>query len=300
MSRSLRFQAEAGGVRLDRFLADRCPDLSRSRLQRLIADGHVVVDGGPAKPSAKLDAGQTIEVDVPEPEPSHLEPQPIALDIVYEDHDLLVVDKPAGMTVHPGPGQRDGTLANAVLAHCPDLQGIGGTLRPGIVHRLDKNTSGLVVVAKNDMAHAELSRQFKERRVTKAYIALVVGRLNPAAAIVDAPIGRHPKDRKRMAVVDNGRPARTEYGAMTYYQDFTLAEVRPVTGRTHQIRVHMASAGHPLAGDSTYGKAHPSLDRHFLHACRLEFGHPATGQPLELTSELPDELRTFLDAQLSP
>ena len=296
MSRTRTFTVEAAADRLDRFLAGECPDLSRSRLRGLILDGHVTLDSAPAKPASTLHAGQVVTLTVPDPVESHLVPQDLPLTIAYEDRDLLVVDKPAGMTVHPAPGHKDGTLANAVLAHCPDLTGIGGTLRPGIVHRLDKDTSGLLVVAKGERAHEDLSRQLKERRFTKRYLALVRGRMSPVEAVIDAPVGRDPRNRKRMAVVPNGRESTTRYRVMTYYEGFSLAEATPLSGRTHQIRVHFASLGHPLAGDATYGRPHPALDRHFLHARLLGFNHPSTGEYVEFTSDLPAELQAFLDA----
>ena len=296
MSRILTFEADTGQERLDRFLARSCDDLSRSRLQALISEGFVTVDGHEARPSLRLRPGQTVSVTVPPPAPSHLVPQPMALDVVFEDEDLLVVDKPAGLMVHAAPGHHEDTLANAVLAHCPDLQGVGGTLRPGIVHRLDKDTSGLLVVAKNDRAHTSLYTQFKERRVSKVYRALAAGDVQPPEAIIDAPVGRHPRDSRRMAVVSNGRESRTPYLVVTRFDGFTLVEVRPATGRTHQIRVHMASIGHPLAGDVTYGKAHPTLSRHFLHATSLGFEHPSSGEPLEFKSELARELQDFLES----
>ena len=296
MNRTLTFTAQARGLRLDRFLADRCPDLSRSRLQRLIAEGYVTLDSAPAKPASRLEAGQIVTVTIPEPTPSHLLPQDIPLNVVYQDRDILVVDKPAGLTVHPAPGHPDRTLVNAVLALCPDLEGIGGTVRPGIVHRLDKDTSGLLVVAKNERAHAHLADQLKKRGFTKVYLALVQGRLSPAEAVVEAPLGRDPRNRKRMAVVSNGREAATRYRVVKYYKGYSLVEVRPSTGRTHQIRVHFASLGHPLAGDSTYGRRDARLDRHFLHARLLGFRLPSTGEYVEFTSEPPSELRQFLDS----
>ena len=295
MVQTLWFTADDTGQRLDRFLATHCPDLSRSQLQRLIADGHVALDGGPVVAATKARAGQRISLTVPDPVEGDLAPEDIPLDVVHEDSDLLVVDKPAGMTVHPGPGHRSGTLANAVLAHCPDLQGIGGTLRPGIVHRLDKNTSGLIVVAKTQKAHTRLSSQLKQRRFKKVYVALLRGRLSPVEAIIEAPIGRDPRDRKRMAVVAGGRESVTRYTVLEYPAGYSLVEVRPTTGRTHQVRVHFASIGHPLAGDSTYGKGHPILERHFLHAHKLGFLLPSTGEYAEFTSPLPAELLTFLD-----
>ena len=294
MSRTLKFEADSGGGRLDRFLADSTADLSRSRLQGLINDGQVTVDGHVVKASHKLREGECIVVVVPDPKPADLVPWDIPLDVVYEDDDLLVVDKPAGMAVHPGPGHLDDTLANAVLAHSPGLEGIGGEQRPGIVHRLDKDTSGLIVVAKNERAHTSLSDQFKERSVTKGYLALVHGQVSPPEAIIDAPIGRHPRDRKRMTIVEKGREARTYYKTIDTFKKFTLLKVQPRTGRTHQIRVHLASMRHRVVGDAVYGHPHPSLDRHFLHANRLGFEHPSTGEHVEWSSDLPAELTEFL------
>jgi 23S rRNA pseudouridine1911/1915/1917 synthase len=296
MSHTRSFESESGAERLDRFLAGRCPDLSRSRLQRLIADGHVTVDGLPAKPAARLRAGQHVSVTVAEPAPSELAPQPIPLTVVYEDRDVLVVDKPAGMTVHPAAGHPDQTLANAVLAHVPEISGVGSALRPGIVHRLDKDTSGLIVVAKSAEAHTRLAAQFAARRVSKLYLALVHGQVSPAEAVIEAPIGRHPRDRKRMAVLSAGRESTTRYKVLQQYRRYALLEVRPTTGRTHQVRVHLASVGHPLAGDATYGKPHTRLERHFLHAHRLGFRLPSGDRYVEFVSELPPELQDFLDS----
>ena len=300
MSRTLTLSSQGGGQRLDQFLADQCPDLSRSRVKGLIDGGYVTVDERPAKPASRLHVGQVVVVTIPKPVESHLVPQDIPIVVLYQDGDLLVVDKPAGLTVHPAPGHPDGTLVNAVLAICPDLQGIGGTLRPGIVHRLDKDTSGLLVVAKNEKAHADLSSQLKQRRFTKVYLALVRGRLLPAEGAIEAPIGRHPQKRKQMAVVTGGREATTPYRVAAEYRDFTLVEARPTTGRTHQIRVHFASLGHPLAGDGTYGKTHPDLARHFLHARALGFRLPSTGEYREFNSDLPHELRVFLNGLGTP
>lgn len=295
MSRTtLTFQADTDGERLDRFLDSRCDDLSRSRIQALISEGSVTLDGEAAKPSARVRAGQVVVLRLPEPQVSRLEPQHIPLSIVYEDGDLLVIDKPAGMTVHPAPGHPDGTLVNAVLAHCPDLQGIGGTVRPGIVHRLDKDTSGLMVVAKNDRAHRALSDRLKARAFTKEYIALTHGSVTPHEAIIDAPIGRSSANRQQMAVTERGREAITRYRVMRYCAAHTLVEIRPTTGRTHQIRVHFASLGHPLVGDATYGKSDSRLNRHFLHASKLGFTHPTEGEYLEFTSSPSPELTAFL------
>ena len=296
MSRTRSFTAQEGGERLDRFVAAHCPDLSRSRARGLILDGLVTLGGPPAKPASTIGRGQEIVVTVPDPVASHLSPQDIPLEIAFEDRDILVVDKPAGLTVHPAPGHPDGTLANAVLAHCPDLTGIGGELRPGIVHRLDKDTSGLLVVAKGERAHRVLSEQLKERRFTKRYLALVRGRPSPEEAVIDAPIGRDVRNRKRMAVAPRGREAKTRYRVERRYEGFSLLEAAPVSGRTHQIRVHLASVGHPLVGDATYGRPHPTLKRHFLHARLLGFHHPSTGEYVEFVSELPPELQGFLDA----
>ena len=295
MDRMDRIRVDRGGERLDRFLSEHCPDLSRSRIQALISEGSATIDGVAVKASTKVRRGQVVELRIPEAQPSALEPQRIPLDVVYEDGDLLVVDKPAGMTVHPAPGHPDGTLVNAVLAHCPDLQGIGGTVRPGIVHRLDKDTSGLMVVAKNDRAHRLLSEQLKAREFTKVYIALTHGSVAPAEAVIDAPIGRSNANRQRMAIVDGGREAITRYRVMRHYRSHTLVEAHLLTGRTHQIRVHFASLGYPIVGDATYGKADGRLGRQFLHAATLGFRHPDGGEYREFTSALPDELAVFLE-----
>ncbi|MCY3543543.1 MAG: RluA family pseudouridine synthase [Chloroflexi bacterium] len=288
------FVTDADGERLDRFLDTRCPALSRSRIQGLISEGSVTLDGSAAKPSTKIRRGQTVSLRIPQPSESSLRPQNIPLTIVYEDSDLLVVDKPAGMTVHPAPGHPDGTLVNAVLAHCPDLQGIGGTVRPGIVHRLDKDTSGLMVVAKNDRAHRSLSDQLKAREFTKVYIALMHGSVTPSEAIINAPIGRSPANRQRMAVVDVGRKAITRYRVLRHYPSHSLVEIRPTTGRTHQIRVHFASLGYPLVGDATYGKADNALNRHFLHATTLGFKHPSSGDYREFGAAMSAELEEYM------
>ena len=286
--------ADVGGERLDRFVDRRCAGISRSRAQALIAQGCVRVDGKAVKASTRLKAGQAVEVVMPEPARTGLAAQDIPIEIVYEDADLLVVNKRAGMATHPAPGHPDGTLVNAVLARCPDLGAIGGTVRPGIVHRLDKDTSGLMVVAKNDEAHRGLSEQLKRREFTKAYIALAHGRVSPAEAVIDAPIGRDPGNRKRMAIAQNGREAVTRYKVVNWYAAHTLVDVTPTTGRTHQIRAHFAALGHPLVGDATYGRAYAGLERHFLHASRLGFRHPRDGGYREFCAELPEELEGVL------
>lgn len=294
-----RIRVDRSGERLDRFIDGRCSDLSRSRVQALISEGNVTLDGSAAKPSTKVRRGQTVLLRIPEPVESALEAQDIPISIIYEDSDLLVLDKPAGMTVHPAPGHPDGTLVNAVLAHCPDLQGIGGTVRPGIVHRLDKDTSGLLVVAKNDRAHRSLSDQLKARGFTKVYVALTHGSVTPHEAIIDAPIGRSNANRQRMAVVDRGREAVTRYRVLRHYPAHTLLEIRPTTGRTHQIRVHFASLGYPVVGDATYGKSDGRLNRHFLHAATLGFAHPSDGEYREFTSPLSAELEGYLQTVVS-
>jgi len=235
-----------------------------------------------------------VDVRVPPPQPVALEPDAVPLRIVYEDADLLVVDKPAGMTVHPAPGHSRHTLVNALLAHCGDLSGIGGVLRPGIVHRLDKDTSGLLLVAKNDRAHADLSRQLKEHTVEKRYLALVRGRVEQTEGVIEGAVGRDPRNRKRMAVVEGGRPARTAYRVREYVDGMTLVEVAPSTGRTHQIRVHLAAAGHPVVGDALYGKPSALVGRQFLHAYRLVFRHPVGGRVVALETPLPEDLRQAL------
>ena len=255
-----------------------------------------MLEGVAAKPSSRIREGQRFVLTIPDPVRSHMEPQPIALNVVHQDGDLLIIDKPAGLVVHPAPGHPDSTLVNAVLALCPDLPGIGGSVRPGIVHRLDKETSGLLVVAKNEKAHASLAAQLEERAFTKLYVALTHGRLSPPEAVIEAAIGRDPANRQRMAIVANGRQSTTRYKALKQYPGYTLVEVKPVTGRTHQIRVHFASLGHPLAGDAVYGRHHESLSRHFLHATKLGFRHPSTHEHVEFASELPQELAAFLAA----
>ncbi len=293
--------ADRDGERLDLFIARRLSELTRSRVRKLIDEGAVTIfshAGGlgetPRKAGVKLKAGQRVRVSPPPPRPSTLQPEPMALSIIYEDGDLLVIDKPAGLAVHPSPGHSSHTLVHGVLAHCPDLSGIGGEGRPGIVHRLDKDTSGLIIVAKNDMAHVSLARQLKERKVEKTYLALVEGRIKPAEGIIDAPIGRDPRHRKRMAVVERGRDARTRYRLLREVAGRSLVEVRPETGRTHQIRVHLASIGFPICGDALYGRGGAGLARQFLHAHRLAFRHPATGERLELEAPLADDLAAAL------
>ena len=302
---------EAGaGTRLDAWLAAAVPELSRARIQALIGEGRVTLGGHPARPSARVRTGQQVVLDVPAPVRAEPEPEDIPLAVVYEDEDLLVIDKPAGLVVHPGPGTPRGTLVNALLGHVRDLSGVGGVLRPGIVHRLDKGTSGLLVVAKNDEAHRDLALQFAGRTVEKEYLALVLGVPRTREGRVDAPIGRDPRDRKRMSVrATRGREARSTWRLLESYDGAALLRVRIHTGRTHQIRVHLASLGHPVAGDATYGgtRTPPSrgaaaraaltgLSRPALHAARLAFRHPRTGERLSFESPLPPDLDLALAA----
>ena len=291
---STKIVSTAKPCRLDRYLAAQDLGLSRARLQGLIREGCVTLNGGTAKASAMVKAGDRVEVRIPPPQPLGLMPEKIPLDIVYEDVHLAVVDKPAGLTVHPAPGHASGTLVNALLARYPDLPGIGGRQRPGIVHRLDKDTSGLMVVAKTESAHHSLSEQIQERWIRKGYTALVGGVVADDKGMIDAPIGRDIRHRKRMAVVEGGRPSWTRYQVVRSAGKATLVEVFPTTGRTHQIRVHFASLGHPLVGDALYGGRTDVLDRQFLHAHLLGFEHPQSGENVEFRSSLPPELRQTL------
>ena len=285
---SRRFTAAEAAPRLDRFLAGRCPDLTRSRLAWLVREGMAAVNGAPCRPSQPLRAGDVVDLTVPPPTPLDLAPEDIPVPILYEDDDLLVVDKPAGLTVHPAPGHPSHTLVNALLALRPNLSGIGGRQRPGIVHRLDKDTSGLMLVAKHDAVHHALAAQLQARRVHKRYLAMVWGCPRPESGTVDAPIARHPADRKRMAVVQGGRDAVTHYAVLQRFPDASLVEARPVTGRTHQVRVHLAHLGCPLLGDALYSRGRPApIDRHFLHAAALTFRHPSTGETIEVSSPPP-------------
>ncbi|HNS50289.1 MAG TPA: RluA family pseudouridine synthase [Anaerolineae bacterium] len=300
----LELRATEGGIRLDRFLAANLVDYSRSALQRLIDGGLAQVNGSPAKAGYRLRTGDQVALQIPETEPAPVIPESISLAVVYEDDHILVVDKPAGMVVHPAPGHHTGTLVNALLAYCPRLADAGGD-RPGIVHRLDRDTSGLIVVAKTDPIRRALQRQFQERRVHKTYLALLDGRVDPTWGRICAPLDRDPHHRQRIAVVVKGRDATTEYRVLEYLSPstellpggFTLAQVEPETGRTHQIRVHFASIGHPVSGDTVYGRRRCPLPlvRHFLHAWRLDFEHPSTAEHIELQAPLPPDLARVLD-----
>ena len=300
ISRVLTVEDAAAGMRLDRWLATAVPDLSRVRVQALIDEGHVRVGGATPKPAHRLRGGEAVEIEIPPAPPQELEPEPMALTIVHEDAHVLVVDKPAGMVVHPGAGVSRGTLAAGALAHAPEIAGVGGQRRPGIVHRLDKGTSGLLVLAKTTLAYHALVAQLAAREVTREYLAIVHGRLARAEGRVDAPIGRDPHHRQRMAIrpPGEGRRAATRFRVRERFRQFTLVECRLETGRTHQIRVHLASLGHPVAGDVTYGRGQPDLpvglDGVALHAARLAFVHPVTQERMELSAPLPPRLQRFL------
>jgi 23S rRNA pseudouridine1911/1915/1917 synthase len=295
MEQPLQLTASSPGERLDLFIVRQMPELTRSFIQKLVEDGHITLNSKPARAGIRLKVGDIISIVVPPPEPCDIEAEDIPISIVYEDGDLLIVDKPAGMTTHPAPGSPAHTLVNAVLSHLPVLPDSGSPARPGIVHRLDKDTSGLIIIAKTPAALAKLSAQFKSRAVKKAYIALVKGKLKPESGIIDAPIGRDRSHRQRMAITESGRPARTAYTTLKSYDGYTLAEARPETGRTHQIRVHFASVGHPVVGDVTYGNKSELVGRQFLHAQRLSFKLPSTGKIVEFTSPLPPDLQSALD-----
>ena len=296
MTRELTAATEHAGVRLDAFLsADGA--LTRSQAARLIAEGRVRVNGKPAAKSARLSGGETVTVDVPQLRETALPPQDLPLDVVYEDDDVIVVNKPTGLVVHPAPGHPDGTLVNALLHHCGDsLSGIGGEKRPGIVHRIDRDTSGLIIAAKNDAAHLALSAQLKDHSLSRTYECLVTGNMKQDSGTVDAPIGRSSADRKKMAVVPTGRRAVTHWEVVARYPGVTHLRCRLETGRTHQIRVHMAYIGHPILGDTVYGakKPVPGLTGQCLHATGLRFIHPRTGEPVELHCPLPPEFTAML------
>ena len=294
----LTLTPEESGQRLDQYLAGAVEGLTRSGAQKLLEEGRAAVNGKPAKKNARLIQGDTVTVELPDPKPVDVTPQDIPLDVVYEDADVIVVNKPVGMVVHPAPGHPDGTLVNALLYACGDsLSGINGALRPGIVHRIDRDTSGLLIAAKNDAAHLALSAQLQDHSLARTYEAVVIGNLREDEGTVDAPLARHPNDRKRMAVRPEGRHAVTHWTVLGRYPGYTHVEGRLETGRTHQIRVHMAYLNHPVLGDPVYGglrKGFPELAGQCLHARRLTFRHPRTGELVQLECPLPDYFQAVL------
>ena len=298
METILTAETSAAGERLDRYLAGAVEGLTRSAAAKLLEEGQVTLGGKPLGKNYRLQGGEVLTVSLPEPEPVEALPQNIPLDVVYEDADLIVINKPVGLVVHPAPGHPDGTLVNALLFHCAgSLSGVGGALRPGIVHRIDRDTSGLLVAAKNDFAHLSLSAQLQDHSLCRTYEAVVVGNVREDQGTVDAPIGRHPTDRKKMAVTDkNSRPAVTHYEVLRRYPGYTYLRCQLETGRTHQIRVHMAYIGHPLYGDTVYGAKRPAADMtgQCLHAVALDLTHPRTGERMHFTCPLPEEFTRLL------
>ena len=293
---------ERDGQRLDVYLAETVEGLSRSAAQKLIAGGALTLDGQSVRKMDKTIAGREYALEIPETKPVAIEAQDIALDVVWEDPDCLVINKPKGLVVHPAAGHWDGTLVNALLHHCgAELSGINGEIRPGIVHRIDKDTSGLLIVAKNDFAHQALAAQLQDHTLSRVYECIVVGGMKADSGTIDAPIGRHPRDRKRMAVVPGGREAVTDFEVVARYRGYTHLRCRLHTGRTHQIRVHLAWKGHPVLGDTVYGRKTPELgqDSQCLHAKELTFLHPRTGEPVTVTCPLPDYFQHVLD-RLTP
>jgi 23S rRNA pseudouridine1911/1915/1917 synthase len=292
--KTLQFDSSVSDIRLDKYLTQVLPQFSRAYLQKLIVQGSILVNGQRAKANQRLINVDKITVELP-PLPVHPLAEPIPLTIIYEDEDILVIDKPAGLTVHPAPGHPSHTLVNALLAHCPSLAMSNEAMRPGIVHRLDKDTSGLIVIAKNDSVREYLSAQFKNRTVIKGYLVLIKGRLHPEQGIIEASIGRDPHNRQRMAIVEKGKEASTQYKVRKYLDDYTLVEVTPLTGRTHQIRVHLSAIGYPVVGDSLYGTKSAHLNRQFIHAYLLGFCLPSTKQYQEFIAPLPIDLEQTLE-----
>jgi len=293
-TKTFQFNSPVPNIRLDKYLSQVLPQFSRAYLQKLVVQGCILVNGQRAKASQRLNKADRITAELP-PLPTYPLAEPIPLTIIYEDKDTLVIDKPAGLTVHPAPGHSSHTLVNAILAHCPSLAMSNELMRPGIVHRLDKDTSGLIVIAKNDFAREYLATQFKSRAVTKGYLVLVKGRLSPEQGIIEAPIGRDPHNRRRMAIIEAGKEANTRYQVQKYLGDYTLVEVTPLTGRTHQIRIHLSAIGYPVVGDPVYGVKSAHLDRQFIHAYRLGFRLPSTKQYQEFSSPLPIDLKQALE-----
>jgi len=292
--RTLQFSSSVSDIRLDKYLTIVLPQFSRAYLQKLIVQGNILVNGQRTKANQRLSKVDRITVGLPLL-PLHPVAEPIPLNIIYEDEDILVIDKPAGLTVHPAPGHPNHTLVNAILTHCPNLTKSKESTRPGIVHRLDKDTSGLMVIAKNDSVRDYLAAQFKNRTVIKGYLVLIKGRLYPEQGIIEAPIGRDPHSRRRMAVVERGKEASTRYQVREYLDDYTLVEITPLTGRTHQIRVHFSAIGYPVVGDSLYGTKSAHLNRQFIHAYHLGFCLPSTKQYQEFFAPLPMDLEQALE-----
>ena len=283
--------------RVDACIARLVSDVSRSAAQRLCEDGQVLLNGAPAKKNARVAPGDVLELTLPEPQPTQAQAEDIPLDVAYEDADVIVINKPKGLVVHPAAGHWEGTLVNALLHHCRDsLSGVGGALRPGIVHRIDKDTSGLLIVAKNDFAHQKLAAQLQDHTLARTYVCIVCGKLREDAGTVNAPIARDKHDRKKMAVRADGKPAVTHWQVLARYPGYTYVQCRLETGRTHQIRVHMASLGHPILGDTVYGHKKPELGQNTqcLHAKELTFRHPRTDEPVTVTCPLPEEFERVL------
>jgi len=290
--KTLQLVAHTPNIRLDKYVAVALPQFSRNRIQKLIKQEYVLVNEQKAKVNQRLNDSDKITIKLPLS--THPIAESIPLTIIYENEDIIVVDKPAGLVVHPAPGHPSHTLVNALLAHCPSLAMNSDLIRPGIIHRLDKDTSGLIVMAKNDYARQYLVSQFKSHAVTKGYLVLVEGRLSPKQGVIEAPIGRDFHNRKRMAIVETGKEASTQYKIKKYLNNYTLLEITPITGRTHQIRVHLAAIGYPVVGDRTYGVKSPYIGRQFIHAYRLGFRLPSTNEYQEFTSSLPPDLRQAL------
>ena len=296
MSEAVSYTMDTAGERLDRFLARMQPELTRSHIQKLITSGDVQVNGRAQKPGYKSRGGETVTFTLPEPETTEILPENLPLDILYEDEDIIVVTKARGMVVHPAAGVTTGTLVNALLYHCKDLSGINGEIRPGIVHRLDKDTSGVMVCAKNDRAHVSLAEQIKEKTAMRTYIAIVHGNIAEESGTIKGAIGRHPTERKQMAIVEGGKPAVTHFRVLERYGAYTLVECRLETGRTHQIRVHMTSIGHPLVGDPKYGhRKNPfHIAGQALHSKKLTLTHPRTRERMSFEAEVPEDMMEII------